>query len=209
MTEKIIISGAGKCGTSFIMRLLSELCEDTGWSPLRAEMAVEKQHDFPFEWPIEMGSAPDRPRILKHPMMVRWLEDAAVHWNWDVKHVFACVRNPEDIAAHIYQHEKDNPITEIEGYCERTSFLKGANEITEAETREYLRMNAASCTGDLMLQVARMEVPFTLLLFPRTVKDPYYLYAMLAPVLHGVGLYERFEEAFNKIADPSKVHYDS
>jgi len=205
--DKIIVTGSGKCGTSYLMRLFSELGMDTGWTSDEAAAAVEKQHDFPFEWPIHMGSAPGRPMILKHPMMVRWLEDAAAHWNWNVQWVFGCVRDPEAVAAHMYQQEQDTPRPEIPGYYERVRFLKSEEEMSKEDNLEFLRMSTASATGDLMYLVEKMEVPFSLILFPRSVTDPEYLYRKL--VIDGPLPipFDDFMRAFNAVADAKKVHY--
>lgn len=204
MREKIIISGPGKCGTTYIMYLLSELGLDTGWTSEQAAEDKAKYPDFFMEWRIDPESSSNKPYILKMPMFSRWLKDAAEFWKWDVKHVFSCVRNSKDVASSIFIYEQDH--SPAEG-AERVPFLKAKDEITEEETKLYLSIDAASCTGDLMYQAALMDVPVTTLLFPRMVTDPWYLYTKLVPVLHEVGPYDRFLMGFNKVADIKKVHH--
>jgi len=188
-----------------LVRLFSELGLDTGWSAEEAERKLQAWEDEPLEWPIHIKSdGTKQPYIIKQPILASWLNEASDYWKWKLDHVFVCLRDWKEVAAHVTDIEQNRTLYDVFGLFEKHKFMK-EEKLSREEMMEFFQMKAAAEVGKLMVQLAERETPYTLLMFPRTVTDPVYLYNKLIPVLPmGFG---EFMEAFNKVADKKKVHY--
>jgi hypothetical protein len=184
----------GTSGTTYLMHLLTELECGTGYP---VGHTVNPKGDF--EWPIQE----EVPRIIKNPKFSEELLLTINRCSWDVEHVYILLRNYNDIAKSAYEAKRKNETRNFP--IRRASFI--TEELTEEQHLKFNHMKAASRIGLLMLDLVTAEIPYTFLLFPRIVTDPDYLYTKCA-LFHDVK-YSMFLDAFNRIADVSKVHHDS
>ncbi len=193
MSHKVLVTGSGQCGTTFLMELFTELGLDTGYE--------KNSTDNGMEWLIWGEHARDAdgppgnnietmPYIIKNPDLCRYLLDRKKVWGWEIDHVFILLRGWAAVANHRFDKG------------ERSSMVKEYKQ----HQLVYLSIQAASYIGVLMLQIEEEELPHTFMRFPRIVKDPKYLFKKLKPVL-GKVTYEAFLKGFNKVADIDKVHY--
>lgn len=193
MTDKIIITGPGKCGTTFLMELLTELGLDTGYKPGEVGSG---------EWNVQHSDATleGQPYILKSPSFGtnKRILDLRERWDWNIEHVYILLREFDDVANNRWNSWRKKaglPASDDQEYKRKDEKWRG-----------YKR-KAARSVGCAVLQVASEEIPYTLLMFPRIVTDPQYLYDKMKHTLPDVGPYDKFLEVFNKIADINKVHW--
>ncbi len=191
MADKIIITGSGKCGTTFFMELLTELGFYTGYEPGKVGDG---------EWKVAGKGAKlkGQPRILKKPYFCKntVLLDTRDRWDWHIEHVYILLRKYDDVANNRVNRERVKsglfPIEDEE-------------EIRKDEKWRGWRKRASSNIGDLMFQLVSEDIPYTFLMFPRIITDPEYLWSN-CKILQTLD-YETFRAGFDKVADLDKVHW--
>jgi hypothetical protein len=186
--DKVIITGSGQCGTTFLVDLLTELGFDTGYT---SEQKGDPKGSR--EWTIRGEHARKEriPSIIKNPRLCTDLLERAERWDWNVTHVYLSLRDYEAVANNKYKRR--NPVRH-----------PGK---TKEDSMELYKMTASSFVGHALLQIAEGELPHTLIVFPRSARDPEYLFEKLSFVLDGMS-YKTFLVGFNKIADPDKIHWE-
>lgn len=191
MNKKTIVTGPGRCGTTYFMKLLTELDFDTGFSKTHPSV---KPEGWVGPWQrFEFGirgrhahKARKQPSIIKNPHLCRDLIKRAARWGWDIDHVYVLIRDYDNIADHLWdRRHKGEPF--------------------DKEIWQVYRDVAARDVGDLMYQLISEDIPYTFLTFPRIVTDPHYLWSTCA--LFKDISYEEFEVAFNTVADINQVHW--
>ena len=194
MSSKIIVTGPGKCGTSYFMKLLSELGFDTGFdaedSSVIAEYAGERPYRG-FEWNIRGKRArkDNMHRIIKDPYLCLDLLERAEKWDWDIEHVYILLRNCKDVANHHWR-------------------FSGSRhpELNEEEFMQDYEKKAGVFVGKIVYQVISEKIPHTFIMFPRIVTEPLYLWSH-CPLLKDNISYGTFRDAFEKVADVKNVHW--
>lgn len=190
---KVLITGPGRSGTTFLVVLLTELGYDTGFSLAQCHELDGRSHAG-----LEMGiykfahkSSPlSDPYIIKSPLIADSLESACVRGDVLIEHVFIPLRHLRDVAS---SRERASLLgAEGGGF-----FLAGTREEQEAST--------AVSFFNLMRAVVQYSLPYTLLDFPRIVTDPGYLYQRLEYLLEGID-YEDFLAVFNRVSRPEWVN---
>ena len=160
MTEgRILICGTGRAGTSFLMRLLTRLGYDTGYTPeadgfnpvIRAGCELEATDwHLPETW--------ERlPKIVKSPYLSECIDVVPV----PIQHVLIPVRSLREVAESRRQ----------------SGTHWGSNEEPTAEQMaEKLGKAVAACMT--------RSLPFTLLQYPRLTTDARYcLHALRGPLI--------------------------
>ncbi|TPK75534.1 hypothetical protein FJ930_05435 [Mesorhizobium sp. B2-4-15] len=188
--RRIIISGTGRAGTTYLVELLTELGLDTGeWS---------SNDYFPeARAGLERGIFdPIGPRIIKSPFLCENV-DAVLAAGIKIDHVVIPVRRFEDAAAsRVYVQEATTGSadgTPVEGGLWETGH---ANEQIAILYRKF---------ANLIESLLRNDIPMTLISFPRSAIDPQYLFGKLSPLIPGTSQ-SRFQEAFSRISKPSLIH---
>lgn len=194
MSSKILVVGPGKCGTTYFMKLLSELGFDTGFPPTHCSVVTEykgKDKYHGFEWNIRGKHANKdiMPRIIKSPKLCLDLLERAKKWDWDIEHVYILLRDYKDVANHHWR-------------------FSGSRypKINEEEFMEEYTTKAAVFVGEAVYQVVSAKIPYTFLTFPRIVTEPLYLWSH-CPLLKDNISYGEFRDAFDKVADVKNVHW--
>ncbi len=192
MMDRILVTGPGKCGTTFLMELLTELGLDTGYKPGTVGNG---------EWNVQHSDATlnGQPRILKSPSFGtnKRILDLRERWGWNIEHVYILLRDFDDVANNRWKRwreKKGLPLIEDQEYKRK-----------DERWRSY-KKKAERCVGSLVYQVISEDIPYTFLMFPRIISDPWYLYHRCA-LLRDID-YDDYKEEFNKIADTDKVHWD-
>jgi hypothetical protein len=180
---KTIITGTGRCGSTYFMKLLTDLGFDTGWDN------TEKAHNY--EWHIRGNKSKlgHQPRIIKDGDLCNDLLERIRTWNWEVEHVYIILRDYNDVANHKFYNRHDDEA----GHARKEAWMN------------IYKTHTAARVGSLMWQLVDTDIPYSFLVFPRTVTDPEYLYnncALLQEVPYSV-----FKASFDRIADVSKVHW--
>ena len=187
-THKIIITGTGRTGTTFLVQLLTELGLDTGYTPQTWSRDYFEHCDAGLEFDI---LAKDAPYIVKNPDFCETLPALLATGKFKVGHVLV-------------------PVRELDAAAQSRIRVGGANGnvpgglVGTAEPSAQKGVLAESFHR-LMYTLTEHDIPHTLLHFPRIVRDPVYTRAKLQFLAPGVDG-STFDAAFQKVARPKLVH---
>lgn len=186
--RKAIITGTGRAGTTFLVRLLTELGLDTGFTRETWRKDFHTHSQAGLEHDI---TAPDAPYIVKNPALCTELAPLLAAGLVEIDHAFI-------------------PIRELNAASLSRARVGGANGnvpgglwLTDDPAKQQAAL--AGAFHGLVHTLVAHEVPFTFLHFPRIVQEPRYAYRQLAPLLKDMP-WETFLSAFKRVSDPTLVH---
>lgn len=183
--RKIIITGTGRAGTTFLVRLLTELGLDTGFTRenwrehVHAHCAAGLEKDL---------AAPDAPRIVKDPDLCERLPAILAAGRIVVEHALVPVRELEAAAASRVRIGANAP-----------------GGLVGTADADHQRAVLAERFHHLVETLVQHDIPHTFLAFPRFACDAAYCYERLHFLLDGV-TFREFEAAFARVADPKLIH---
>jgi hypothetical protein len=187
--HKVIITGTGRAGTTFLVRLLGELGLDTG--------ITERNFDRKYFDHCKAGLEHDildakTPYIIKNPALCETLGPALATGRFVIDHAYIPIRELGEVAA------SRATVGGVDG--SRPGGLWG--------TADPVKQGAvmAQLFHGLVHTLVVNEIPHTFILFPRMVTDPKYTYRKLEFLMTKVRAFGVFNEAFRRTADPSLVH---
>jgi hypothetical protein len=184
---KVVITGTGRAGTTLLVQVLTDLGLDTGFA---ADAPIDQQTSAGLETGIE---APDAPRIVKNPNLSRRLGELLEAGKVQIEHVIIPIRDLDVAAASRVRN------TSYGSDLHTVGGLFGTARATQQ--REAL----ALIFYELMYTIARYDLPYTLLLFPRFAQDWEYTYeklSFLAPEVPAA----RWQEVLEHRASPELIH---
>lgn len=187
-SHKVIITGTGRSGTTFLVRLLTELGLDTGITPGNWKRKYFENCNAGLEHNL---LDPRTPYIVKNPALCRTLPAALATGRFVIDHAYIPIRELGEAAAS--RADVGGANGSVPGGLWGTA--------AAAEQRAVL----ADMFHGLVLTLVRNEIPFTFIEFPRMVRDPGYTRAKLA-FLASSRTQEQFDAAFGRSADPALVH---
>jgi hypothetical protein len=187
LEHKVIITGTGRAGTTFLVRLMTELGLETGISRRNWHKKYYPACNAGLEHNL---LDPETPYIVKNPALCETLPAALATGRFVIDHVYIPIRELETAAASRVRHGGENG--SVPGGLWGTS--------DPAHQRAVL----AEYFHKLIHVLVVNEIPHTFILFPRLVTDPGYTYERLSYVLKGIARPD-FDTVFNRIADRSLV----
>lgn len=186
--HKLIITGTGRAGTTFLIRLLTALGQDTGYD----DANWRSDYFAHCEAGLERDLAdPDAPYIVKDPELCVTLDAILRQGDVVVDHAIVPVR---DLASAARSRVR---IGGADGVV--PGGLVGTDDPARQQAVLAERFHA------LVHTLVAREVPHTFLLFPRFVCDAEYAFDRLRSALPELDR-ARFMAAFAEIADPAMVH---
>ena len=193
MKSHIVITGTGRCGTTFLVRLLTRVGLDTGF-PDSNEL-VFPNCNAGLEWDI---MNPRAPYIVKNPNLCSRIDSILSSGKARVDHVIVPVRDLYQAAESrrdVQRRSASFPVNQksVPGG------IWGCKDPLDQE--QFLATNL----HQLIVSLAKWNLPHTLLHFPRLAEDSDYLYSKLSPIFTGV-LQNNFKNAFSEISKPSLIH---
>ncbi len=188
-TKKIVITGTGRAGTTFLVQLLGELGLDTGFNAENWRESFDEHCHAGLE--RNLGDATS-PRVIKNPELCRTLPASLRAGTAPaIEHVLIPLRDLQSAArSRIRIGGTDG---EIPGGLWMTS--------NPAEQASVL----ATAFHDLLHALTEHDVPFTLLAFPRFAQDPAYTFAKLRFLLGDI-TEDTFTAVFQRVARPELIH---
>jgi hypothetical protein len=190
--HKVIITGTGRSGTTFLVRLLGAVGLDTGIS----EKNFDKKYYENCRAGLEFNILDKKtPYIVKNPALCDMLAPALATGRFVIDHAYI-------------------PIRELKSVAASRAAVGGANGSKPGGLwRTAEAANQGAVMGEmfhtLMHTLAAHDIPHTFILFPRMVTDPAYTYRKLEFLMKGIS-FETFKGAFVRTSDPSLVHkYES
>jgi len=186
-TAKVIITGTGRAGTTFLVRLLTELGLDTGYT---AETWREEYHEH-CEAGLEKDlEDPAAPYIVKSPELRDTLAAVLARGQIVIDCALIPIRRLEDAALSRIRvggdgHTPGGLIGTADPQQQKAVLAEGFHHLVET--------------------LAVHEIPHVFLHFPRFAQDPDYAYAKLKPILGELSR-ERFRPCFIRLAKPELIH---
>lgn len=186
--HKLIITGTGRAGTTFLVRLLTALGQPTGFD----QQSWRRDFFDHCAAGLEHNAiAPGSPYIVKNPDLCVSLRGMLARGEIIVDHAIVPVRELADAAAS--RARIGGQAGEIPGG------LVGTSDPDQQCAVLAERFHT------LVHTLVTYAIPHTFLLFPRFVEDAGYAYQQLSPIFPDVTRKE-FQTAFEAIADPAMVH---
>lgn len=186
--HRLIITGTGRAGTTFLVELLSALGLDTGYQKGSATGDYFAHCHAGLEQK-EIESA-DAPYIIKDPGLCDSLEEIISRDRVVIDHAIIPVRH----LLHAAQSRE-----RVGGNGNVPGGLVGTDDGTRQPAILAERFHR------LIETLVVHDIPHTFLLFPRFAVDPDYTYAKLGFLLAGVSR-EQFNAAFLATARPDLIH---
>lgn len=185
LPRKIIITGTGRAGTTFLVRLLTELGLDTGFTRENWREHVHAHCSAGME--KDLG-APDAPRIVKDPDLCERLPGILAEGRIVVEHALVPVRDLASASASRVRIGVNAP---------------GGIVGTENATQQQAVL--AERFHHLVETLVLHDIPHTFLAFPRFACDADYCFERLRFLLPGVSFAE-FAAVFARVSDPKLIH---
>jgi hypothetical protein len=187
--HKVIITGTGRAGTTFLMQLLTELGLDTGYTSRTSGSDYFELCSAGME--KELLAEPS-PYVVKNPKFCDTLPGFLATGRIVVDHVLV-------------------PIRELDSAALSRIRIGGADGnvpggLIGTSNPEDQRRVLAEYFHKLMHTLAAYDIPHTLLYFPRVALDVDYAWAKLRFLMPAVGR-PRFGEAFKRVARPDLIHH--
>jgi len=213
--KKVIISGSGKSGTTFLMNLFTRLDLDTGFNVDTMDDYISQKSFGGLEWPMRGRKAIDpSPRFLKNPSLCFDLLERAERWKWDIERVYLTIRPYGEVAAHRYWRNQDlnvedcviddpgGPVSDESRKLE----LQFLNSLTPEQVMYIKARKASSHVGYMIEQLLDTDIPIHFIRFPRSVLDADYCREKLIDVVGHI-TEEKFKAVHHKVADRKKIRW--
>jgi hypothetical protein len=184
---KILITGTGRSGTTLLVQVLTDLGLDTGFAP---DAAVDPRARAGLERALD---DPAGPRIVKSPNVIRRLDAILAAGTIDLEHVIIPIRDLDVAAASRVRTTRYGADLHTQGGLLATRYA----------TRQAAAL--AVLQHQLMLTLARYEVPHTLLAFPRFTTDWEYTHRTLSFLTPGLSPHE-WRDALAARVVPELIH---
>ena len=186
--HKVIITGTGRAGTTFLVRLLTELGLDTGYTRRNWPRDYFTHCDAGLEHDL---AGPDAPYIVKNPALCDTLESILAEGRIVIDHAFIPIRELDAVAFSRIR---------VGGAAESVpgGLLKNSSPgLQKAVLAEMFHQLIHTLVGH--------DIPHTFLLFPRFACDANYAYARLRSILGHIPI-ETFREVFVRVSNPALIH---
>jgi hypothetical protein len=186
--HKVIITGTGRAGTTFLVQLLTELGLGTGYAPgqwrrdMLAHCGAGLEHDI---------EDPAAPYIVKNPALCETLPDVLARGQIAVDLALIPVRRLEDAAQSRVRVGGGDGL--VPGGLVGTAD-PGKQQSVLAESFHRL-----------VETLAAYDIPQIYLHFPRFAQDAAYTYGKLRPLLGAIDR-DRFDACFARVARPEMIH---
>ena len=183
--KKVLITGSGRSGTSFLMLIYSYLKQGTGWGD-NAHTTLYKNCKSGLE---DVKGLDSSNRIIKSPKFLRQLgKFYDKNKKIDILDIIIPVRNLEDVAKSRERHGNQAGGWQNSAIKDKESQIKYVNESYSM----------------FLSTAAKYELPFTLIDFQKMVNDSKYLYRKIKHTFKEDLSYEEFDTAYKKASEHQK-----
>ena len=182
--KHVVITGTGRTGTTFIVKLLTYLGLDTGFSVDDTKTYINAAERCGLEFKAGIWDLADAPYIIKSPWFVDCAEALFAREDIQIERIFI-------------------PMRDLYAAAESRRYIRGGLWKTDKpdEQENVLLVNLYK----LILAISNTDIPITLLQYPRLIRDSLYLYNKLETILNKVP-YDEFKATFDEIYEPTWVH---
>lgn len=195
MSNHIVIAGTGRAGTTFLVKLFTNMGFETGFS--REQLKVHEKSRAGLEINLLKNFSP--PYIVKDPSFFEYADKIFEKQNMVIDCLIVPIRDLKSAAEsrRVVEKELSSSGCYKDGHV--PGGLIGTSDPSKQE--EVLLKSFYK----LLYQSSKTSIPIILLHFPGMVSDPLYLYDKLSPILKNID-YEIFNNAFKSTVDLSMVN---
>lgn len=198
--DKIFITGSGRAGTTFLVKLLTRLGFSTGLYPFEEDKGDYKNTRAGCEVEINLTSdleesrriMREAPFIIKGPAFSTELKNIMDYGLANIIHVFLPVRD-------FHKAAKSRVDVGLDWIAEELRPMDKPRIIKQY----YSNALALGCAIEGCMM---RDIPFTLMRFPDFVEDMEYCYKLINRIFPHVKK-EDFEEAFKSLAKPDNIKF--
>jgi hypothetical protein len=212
-SRKVIISGTGRAGTTFLVQLLTELGLETGYTPGDEHRHIDEHSQGGLEHNLPGRRAPTTLRSFwrqpKHTLRDLFMDPKATPY---------ILKNPEfcDTLAPVLAEGRltiDHayiPIRDLDAAALSRRRVGGASGsvsggLWKTDDPEQQKAVLAEMFFNLIHTLAVYDIPHTFIVFPRLVQDWDYTHRKLSFLTSGIDA-TVFRRTFDHCADPGLVH---
>jgi hypothetical protein len=167
MQPKVVITGTGRSGTSFLVQLLTQLRQDTGFR--HAHEKWDEATKRGLEWDVWDYPWNRLPRFIKDPRLSTRLKEL-LGKGFLIEHVLVPVRSLEEAAESRL----------------RRKVQWGDPDFKDADAVGGLKNLLAQVLGQLTADLITLDIPHTFLKYPLLAQDGDYLWEKISFLLTGV-----------------------
>lgn len=189
--HKIVITGTGRCGTSFLMQLITNCGLNTGYSKEEAYNAIRKIDGLNAG--IEHGinqEKTEKSTYIKNPQWIDTGEFNRLRNKYIISNVLLPVR---DLDATAKSREYMNSVT----HGAYGGFWMGAHNV------EQQKQVNAKMTYNFIHYCALNDIPVTIISFELMMQDPAYLYEKLKLNVS----FDMFLNEYHNLLDKDKIRF--
>ena len=209
----LLITGTGRAGTSFLVRLLDALGLETHFSRFGEHASWDEYANAGAENLPLAALDPELPYVVKSPWAGEFIDQILSDRNFILDAVVIPLRDIEDAASSrvivelrdVIEH--DEIATHLDGPWGHRGKTPGG-VVYSLHPLDQKRILAVGF-HHLVERLTAAEVPIILLHFPRLIVDADYLYERLLPVLRYPIDRERFRSAHEKIANLDQIRVNA
>jgi hypothetical protein len=173
--EKILVSGTGRCGTTFLIKLFTFLNMDTGFTKENCKEFIEDKTLGGLESYVN-----SKHTVIKNPQYIvdlpEWIDQIRI------KCMIIPIRNYKDSAKSRVRTAPHN----------KKGGLWYANDLESQVTFYHKQMS------EYLLYMVQHDIPTIFLDFKKMVSDPMYLYQKLKSILKNTS-FDVFFKAYHEI----------
>jgi len=189
--ESILITGTGRCGTTFLVALFTLLGMETGFT---RETLKENIHD---KTKGGLEEQPGKYKIAKNPAFIFVIEQYIIQAGQVPKLVIIPVRNFTEATESRYKNTEEQGLLN-DPIPEGLSESKGAGGLWHADTKEEQITFYNKCMAEYIQLMTLYDIPTKFIDFYRMTTNSRYLFESLQDVIESDVTYERFEECYRE-----------
>jgi len=178
-----VITGTGRAGTTFLVKLLTNLGLDTGFTPNDLITKTDPIAHAGLEHDIRRASSP---YIIKNPAFCDISHEIFARDDIAIDHIFIPIRDltaAADSRREVTQKNIDLNRPNFKSLGLRENPFPGGLWHTEIGAESEQEMILLKKIYNLLEGSARSHVPITLISYPLLANNPIYLYEKLKPIL--------------------------
>ena len=189
--ESILITGTGRCGTTFLVALFTLLGMDTGFT---SETLKDNIHD---KTKGGLEEQPGNYKITKNPSFIFMIESYILQHKQVPKMVIIPVRNFNESVESRYKNTEEQGLLDEPKPVEITA-SKGAGGLWNADTKEEQIQFYNKCMADYIQVMTLYGIPTKFIDFHHMTTNSRYLFESLKDVIDPDVTYERFDECYRE-----------
>ncbi len=178
--EKILITGTGRSGTTFLMIILTLLNMDTGFNKENYEEYISTNCNSGLENFIDVPY-----QIIKKPSFIYEIENMIIKDNLKIKYVIIPIRDNQQVSLS----RKNNK-----------NYNGGLWNAIDYESQIIFNNKIIY---DYICNMTKYDIPTIFLNFEKMINDSKYLYEKLKPILENT-TFDDFNNAFNLATENQK-----